>query len=89
MLFIDGNIILIKTFLVIYHYLLQFLLDSEQTIETYQNIIKSNLVQLTCDNKNLIFYLIIKEYNFTEEEINQATFSLSVNTAILIKKKKK
>ena len=89
MLFIDGNIILIKTFLAIYHYLLQFLLDSEQTIETNQNIIKSNLVQLTCDNKNLIFYLIIKEYNFTEEEINQATFSLSVNTAILIKKKKK
>ena len=86
LLFIDGNIILIKTLLAIYHYLLPFLLDSEQTIETYQNIIKNNMPKLTCDNKNLIFYLIIKEYNFTEEEINQARFSLSVNTANSINK---
>jgi hypothetical protein len=86
LLFIDGNIILIKTFLAIYHYLLPLLLDSEQTIETYQNIVKNEMPKLTCDNKNLIFYLIIKEYNFTEEEINQARFSLSVNTANSINK---
>jgi len=86
LLFIDGNIILIKTFLAIYHYLLPLLLDSEQTIETYQNIVKNEIPKLTCDNKNLIFYLIIKEYNFTEEEINQARFSLSVNTANSINK---
>ena len=88
LLFIDGNIILIKTFLAIYHYLLPFILDSEQNIETFQNIIKNNMSKLTSDNKNLIFYLIIKEYNFTEEEINQARFSLSVNTANSINKER-
>ena len=88
LLFIDGNIILIKTFLAIYHYLLPFILDSEQNIETFQNIIKNNMSKLTNDNKNFIFYLIIKEYNFTEEEINQARFSLSVNTANSINKER-
>ena len=88
LLFIDGNIILIKTFLAIYHYLLPFILDSEQNIETFQYIIKNNMSKLSCDNKNLIFYLIIKEYNFAEEEINQARFSLSVNTANSINKEK-
>ena len=88
LLFIDGNIILIKTFLAIYHYLLPFILDSEQNIETFQYIIKNNLSKLSCDNKNFIFYLIIKEYNFAEEEINQARFSLSVNTANSINKEK-
>ena len=88
LLFIDGNIILIKTFLAIYHYLLPFILDSEQNIETFQYIIKNNLSKLSCDNKNSIFYLIIKEYNFAEEEINQARFSLSVNTANSINKEK-
>ena len=88
LLFLDGNIILIKTFLAIYHYLKPFLLNSEQTIEEYQNIIKKHMKHLTCDNKDLIFYLIIKEYNFSEEEINQARFSLSINTANSIKKEK-
>ena len=79
LLFIDGNIILIKSFLALYHYLLPFILNSEPTIEDFQNIIKKNMSKLTCDDKDLIFYLIIKEYNFTEEEINQARFSLSIN----------
>ena len=88
LLFIDGNIILIKTFLAIYHYLLPFLLNSEQIIEAFQNVIKKQMKKLTCDNKDLLFYLIIKEYNFTEEEIDQARFSLSVNTANSINKEK-
>ena len=86
--FIDGNIILIKSFLALYHYLLPFILNSEPTIEDFQNIIKKNMSKLTCDDKDLIFYLIIKEYNFTEEEINQARFSLSINTANSINKEK-
>ena len=44
--------------------------------------------ELTCDNEDLIFYLIIKEYNFSEEEIDRARFSLSINTANSIKKEK-
>ena len=88
LLFLDGNIILIKAFLAIYHYLLPFILNSEQTIEEFQNIIKVHMKELTCDNEDLIFYLIIKEYNFSEEEIDQARFSLSINTANSIKKEK-
>ena len=88
LLFIDGNIILIKAFLAIYHYLLPFILNSEQTIEEYQTIIKNNMNKLKCDDEDLIFYLIIKEYNFSEEEIDQARFSLSINTANSIKKEK-
>lgn len=88
LLFLDGNIILIKAFLAIYHYLLPSIINSEQTIEEFQNIIKAHMKELTCDNEDLIFYLIIKEYNFSEEEIDQARFSLSINTANSIKKEK-
>jgi len=88
LLFLDGNIILIKAFLAIYHYLLPSIINSEQTIEEFQNVIKVHMKELTCDNEDLIFYLIIKEYNFSEEEIDQARFSLSINTANSIKKEK-
>ena len=88
LLFIDGNMILIKTFLSIYHYLLPFLLESNQSIEDYQNIIKNQMKKLDNDNRDLIFYLVIKEFNFDEEEIEQARFSLSVNTANSINKEK-
>ena len=88
LLFINGNIILIKSFLAIYHYLEPFLLESEQTLEEYQKIIKNKMPKLKSDNKDLIFYLIIKDYNFTEEEIAIARFSLSINTASSINKEK-
>ena len=88
LLFIDGNIILIKTFLAIYHYLLPFLLESSQTIEDFQIIIKNNMKKLENDDQDLIFYLVIKDFNFTEEGIEQARFSLSVNTANSINKEK-
>ena len=88
LLFIDGNIILIKAFLAIYHYLLPFLLESNQSIEDFQIIINNNLKKLDNENKDLIFYLVIKDYDFTEESIEQARFSLSVNTANTIQKEK-
>ena len=88
LLFIDGNIILIKSFLAIYHYLQQFLLESNQTIEDFQKIINNHLKKLENDDKDLIFYLVIKEYNFNEEGIEQARFSLSINTANSINKEK-
>ena len=89
LLFIDGNMILIKAFLSIYHYLLPFLLESNQSIEDFQKIIKDQMKKLENDNKDLLFYLVIKEFNFDEEEIEQARFSLSVNTANSINKEKK
>ena len=88
LLLIDGNIILIKSFLAIYHYLQPFLLKSSQTIEDFQTIINNNMKKLENDDKDLIFYLVIKEYNFNEEGIEQARFSLSVNTANSINKEK-
>jgi len=88
LLFIDGNIILIKAFLAIYHYLEPFLLESSQTIENFQIIIKNHMKKLENDDKDLLFYLVIKEYNFNEEEIEQARFSLSINTANSINKEK-
>ena len=88
LLFIDGNMVLIKAFLSIYHYLLPFLLESNQSIEDYQIIINNQMKKFDNDNKDLIFYLVIKEFNFDEEEIEQARFSLSVNTANSINKEK-
>ena len=88
LLFIDGNIILIKAFLAIYHYLQPFLLESSQSIENFQIIIKNQMKKLENDDKDLLFYLVIKEYNFNEEEIEQARFSLSINTANSINKEK-
>ena len=88
LLFIDGNIILIKTFLAIYHYLLPMLLESNPTIEDFQKIINKNLNKLDNENKDLIFYLVIKDYKYTEESIEQARFSLSIDTANTIQKEK-
>ena len=73
--------ILIKKFLAIYNYLFQFLLESNQSIEDFQIIINNNLKKLDNENNDLIFYLVINDYNFNEEIIEQARFSLSVNTA--------
>ena len=88
LLFIDGNIILIKTFLAIYHYLLPMLIESNQTIEDFQNIVNHNLQKLDNENKDLIFYLVIKDYKYNEESIEQARFSLSINTANTIQKER-
>ena len=86
LLFIDGNIILIRAFLAIYHYLIPFLLDSSESIEDFQIIINEHMKKLENDNKDLIFYLAIKDYNITEEVIEQARFSLSIDTSNSIKK---
>ena len=88
LLFIDGNIILIRAFLAIYHYLMPFLLESSESIEEFQIIINEHLKKLENDNNDLIFYLAIKDYNITEEVIEQARFSLSINTSNSIKKGK-
>ena len=88
LLFIDGNIVLIKTFLALYDYLLPLIINSETTIEEFQKIIKKNLKEIKCDNKDLIFYLIIKDYNFSKDEIDQARFSLSINLAKSLQKEK-
>ena len=88
LLFIDGNIILIRAFLAIYHYLIPFLLESSESIEDFQIIINEKMKKLESDDKDLIFYLAIKDYNITEEVIEQARFSLSINTANSIKKGK-
>ena len=88
LLFIDGNMVLIKAFLALYDYLYPFIINSESTIEEFQTIVKNNLKKLKCDNKDLIFYLIINDYNFSKEEIDQARFSLSINLAKSLKKEK-
>ena len=88
LLFIDGNMVLIKAFLALYDYLLPLIINSESTIEEFQIIVKNNLKKLKCDNKDLIFYLIINDYNFSKEEIDQARFSLSINLAKSLNKEK-
>ena len=88
LLFIDGNMVLIKAFLALYDYLLPLIIDSETTIEEFQKIIKKNLKEIKCDNKDLIFYLIIKDYNFSKDEIDQARFSLTINLAKSLQKEK-
>ena len=88
LLFISGNLILIKAFLAIYNYLQPFLLESNPTIEDYQTIINQNMKQLKSDDENLLFYLVIKDYNFNEDVIEKARISLSVNISNTINKEK-
>lgn len=77
LLFINGNLILIRSFLGIYNFLAPSLIDSEHSVEEFLSFVDNNLKKLKPDNEELLHYLFINDYNFIENEINVARFSLS------------
>ena len=71
LLFLEGNIILIKSFLALYQCLYPKLIKSKRNIESFKNIIDNDLMQIKPDNDELISYLFIKQFNFVENYINE------------------
>ena len=81
LLFIDGNIIFFKAFFAIFHYLKNFLVKEEQTIENFKIIIKDKLTKLKNDNNEFLIYLAFKEFKFKEEYIEEQRFFRSIEIA--------
>ena len=77
LLFINGNLTLIRSFLGIYNFLAPSLIESNHSVEEFLSFVDNNLKKLKPDNEELLHYLFINDYNFIENEINEARFSLS------------
>ena len=81
LLFLEGNFILIKSFLAIYACLQNKLLKSERSIITFKDIIDKDLKNIKPDNEELINILFIKKFNFDENYINEERFKFSSQIA--------
>ena len=80
-LFLEGNMILIKSFLALYACLSPILLKSKRNIENFKKIIDVDLKNITPDNDELINYLFIKKFDFGENYINEERFKFSSQIA--------
>ena len=80
-LFLEGNIILIKSILAIYYSLQNILLKSKRDIETFKNIIDNDLKNIKPDDDKFIDYLLIHKFNFDENYIEEERFKFSTQIA--------
>ena len=80
-LFLEGNLILIKSFLALYACLSPVILKSQRNIENFKKIIEVDLKNIKPDNDELINYLFIKQFNFGENYINEERFKYSTQIA--------
>ena len=80
-LFLEGNIILFKSFLALYACLAPILIKSQRNIENFKNIIERDLKNIKSNNEELINYLFIKKYDFDENYINEERFKFSSQIA--------
>ena len=80
-LFLEGNIILIKSILAIYYSLQNILLKSKRDIETFKNIIDNDLKNIKPDDDKFIDYLLVHKFNFDENYIEEERFKFSTQIA--------
>ena len=80
-LFLEGNITLIKSFLALYACLSPILLKSQRNIENFKKIIDVDLKNIKPNNEELINYLFIKQFEFNENYINEERFKFSTQIA--------
>ena len=80
-LFLEGNIILFKSFLALYACLSPILIKTQRNIENFKNIIERDLKNIKSNNEELINYLFIKKYDFDENYINEERFKFSSQIA--------
>ena len=81
LLFLEGNIILIKSFLAIYAALENILLKSERSIMTFKNIIDNDLKNIKSDNDKFIDILFTKKLNLDINYIDEERFKFSSQIA--------
>ena len=81
-LFIEGNIVLLKSFLAIYYYLYDILLNGEKSIEFYNQVINNEIKKLKINNEDFIFNLFFKNDNtISGIDFNEFRFYLSLQVA--------
>ena len=81
LLFLEGNIILIKSFLAIYAALENILLKSERSIMTFKNIIDNDLKNIKSDNDKFIDILFTPKFNLDINYIDEERFKYSSQIA--------
>jgi hypothetical protein len=81
LLFLEGNIILIKSFLAIYAALENILLKSERSIMTFKNIIDNDLKNIKFDNDKFIDILFTPKINLDINYIDEERFKFSSQIA--------
>ena len=80
-LFLEGNIILIKSILAIYYSLQNILLKSKRDIESFKNIIDNDLKNIKPDDDKFIDYLLVHKFDFDENYIEEERFKFSTQIA--------
>lgn len=81
-LFIDGNKVLLKSFLAIYYYLSDIIINGEQSIEFYNEVINKEVKKLKIDNEDFIYNLFFKNDDaISAMKLNEKRFYLSLQVA--------
>ena len=81
-LFIEGNIVLLKSFLAIYYYLSDIIINGEQSIEFYNEVINKEVKKLKIDNEDFLYNLFFKNDNtISAIQLNEKRFNLSLQVA--------
>ena len=81
LIFLEGNVIILKSFISIYCCVRQKLVSVPKNIENFQIIINEDIKRIGPESYDLIHGLVIKQYEFSEEFLNTARFGLSVQVA--------
>ena len=81
-LFIEGNKVLLKTFLAFYYYLSDIIIKGEKSLEFYNEIITKEIKKIKINNEDFIFNLFFKDDNyFSKINLNEIRFNLSLQVA--------
>ena len=81
-LFIEGNIVLLKSFLAIYYYLSDTILNGEKSLEFYNDVINLELKKIDINNNEFIYNLFFRnEESISNLDFNDYRFNLSLQVA--------
>ena len=80
-LFIEGNIVLFKSFLAIYDYIYKIIKKGEKSLEFYNEIVNKEIKKLTINNEDFIYNLFFKTDKVCGVDFNEYRFYLSLQIA--------
>ena len=81
-LFIEGNKVLLKTFLAFYYYLSDVIIKGEKSLEFYNKITTKEVKKIKINNEDFIYNLFFKDDNFISKmNLNEIRFNLSLQVA--------
>ena len=81
-LFIEGNKVLIKTFLAIYYFLSDAILKGEKSLEYYNEVTKLELKKIDLNNDEFIYNLFFRnDETISNLDLNDYRYNLSLQVA--------